>query len=258
MRSKTRKKKKKVNRRGEKLITFFKRGSLLLLAVVFVAIAVLGVKWSSQKFNIKEIVIAGNYHLDEADVVSSAGINMGAPLFKVEFNDLDQRLRENAWIKRVGLRKQYPGTLIINIEEAVPKALLSRKDRLYLIDSEGEILERIEGETTPFLPVIKGINPENKKGMTEALKLVEALTANNSLANRESIEIGLEAYGLTMNIDGEFIKVGYGNYSKKFARWIELEPEIRKKGVAIRYVDLRFKDSVIVKPLKETKGKRSS
>ncbi len=237
---------------------FFKRGTLLLLAVVFVATAALGVKWVSKKFYVKEILVAGNYHLDEADVVSSAGITLGAPLFKVEFKDLDQRLRENAWIKKVALRKQYPGTLLINIEEAVPKALLGIKDRLYLIDAEGEMLERIEGETTPFLPVIKGINLKNKKGMTEALKLIESLTANNSLANRESIEIGLESYGLTMNIDGEFIKVGYGNYSKKFDRWIELEPEIRKKGVAIRYVDLRFKDSVIVKPLKETKGKRSS
>ncbi len=258
MRSKTKKKKKRVNRKGEKLITFFKRGTMVLLAVVFVALAVLSVKWVSPKFYVKEIVVAGNYHLDEADVISSAGINMGAPLFKVEFSDLDQRLRENAWIKKVALRKQYPGTIMINIEEAVPKALLSRKDRLYLIDAEGELLERIEGETTPFLPVIKGINPKNKKGMTEALKLIEVLATKNSLVNRESIEIGQESYGLTMHIDGEFIKVGYGNYSKKFDRWIELEPEIRKKGVAVKYVDLRFKDSVIVKPIKETKGKRSS
>jgi cell division septal protein FtsQ len=51
--------------------------------------------------------------------------------------------------------------------------------------------------------------------------------------------------------------VGYGNYSKKFDRWIELEPELRKKEMSILYVDLRFKDSVIVKP-RETGAKRKS
>ncbi len=135
----------------------------------------------------------------------------------------------------------------------MPKALLSVKKQLYLIDEDGKILEWIKGEGTLFLPVIKDISLENKKGISEALKLVEVLSGKNIFADRESVEIGLESYGLTMNIDGEFIKVGYGKYSEKFDRWVELEPEIRKIGVPIKYVDLRFKDSVIVKPLKTIK-----
>jgi cell division septal protein FtsQ len=147
---------------------------------------------------------------------------------------------------------------VIKIEEAEPKALLSIKKRLYLIDGDGSILERIEGETVPFIPVIKNINTKNRKGMSEALKLVAVLTRENDFIDSESIEIGLESYGLTVKIDGEFMKVGYGRYSEKFERWLELEPEIRKRGVPIKYVDLRFKDSVIIKPMRETKGEKSS
>jgi cell division septal protein FtsQ len=153
------------------------------------------------------------------------------------------------------LKKQLPGTLLINIEEAVPKALLRIKRKLYLIDSEGRILERIKGDSMLFLPVIKDIRPKNEKGISEALKLVDVLMKRDIFADRESVEIGLETYGLTMKIDGEFIKVGYGNYSEKYDMWLELEPEIRKKSVPIKYVDLRFKDSVIVKPLKRAKKK---
>ena len=258
MRSKNKKKKKSAYRRGEKLTNFFKRGTLVLVIIVFAALAVLGIKELTHKFYVREILVTGNYHLDEKDIISSANISIGRPLSNIIFEEVDERLREHAWIKKVALRKQYPGSLLIDIEEAVPKALLSIRKRMYLLDEDGEILERIEGETTPFLPVIKGINPKNKKGISEALKLVRALNKKNTLINRESIEIGLEPYGLTMNIDGEFIKVGYGNYSKKFDRWIELEPEIRKRDMPIKYVDLRFKDSVIVKPLKPKKRKRSS
>ena len=97
-----------------------------------------------------------------------------------------------------------------------------------------------------------------RENMTEALKLVDSLHKKNVFADSDYIEIGVESYGLTMHVDGDFIKVGYGNYSDKFERWKELEPEIRRRGVPIKYVDLRFKDSVIVKPEKKRKKGKTS
>jgi cell division septal protein FtsQ len=252
------KKRKSAYRRGEKLAVFFKRGTVIMLVIVFAAAAVLGVKLLVRQLSIKEIIVSGNYHLDRDDIVGSIKIKKGDQLLNVQFEDVDGKLGKNPWIKEVSLKKQLPGTLLIDIEEAVPMALLRIKRKLYLIDREGGILERIKGDSMLFLPVIKGISPKNEKGISEALKLVDVLMKRNIFADRESVEIGLETYGLTMNIDGEFIKVGYGEYSKKYEMWVELEPEIRKKSVPIKYVDLRFKDSVIVKPLKRAKKKTSS
>jgi cell division protein FtsQ len=256
MRSKSKKNKRKKSayRRGEKLVIFFRRGTLVLVVIALFSAAVLGVKWLSRKFYVSEVVVSGNYYLDEEDIVTDLKLRTGEPLLTLDLETMNEKLTQNAWIKNVSLRKQFPRTLMIAIEESVPKALLSMKKRFYLLDSDGEILERLEGESTPFLPVIKGINPRNKKGMSEAIKLIDVISRKNSLANRESIVIGMESYGLTMKIDGEMIKVGYGAYSEKFDRWVELEPEIRKRGVPIKYVDLRFKDSVIVKPEKRKRG----
>lgn len=254
MRSKN-KKRKSAFRRGEKLAVFFKRGTVIMLVIVFAAAAVLGVKLLVRQFSIKEIIVSGNYHLDRDDIIGSINIKNGDQLLNVQFEDVYDKLGKNPWIKEVSLKKQLPGTLLIDIEEAVPKALLRIKRKLYLIDREGRILERIKGDSMLFLPVIKDIRPKNEKGISEALKLVDVLMKRDIFADRESVEIGLETYGLTMKIDGEFIKVGYGNYSEKYDMWLELEPEIRKKSVPIKYVDLRFKDSVIVKPLKRAKKK---
>jgi len=261
MRSKTRKPKKKKSRaayrRGEKAAIFFKRGTIVLLAVVIVAASVLGVQALTYQFRINDIQVTGNYQLEMQDVISSSKIEKGEPLLKISLREIEDRLEQNAWIKSVSLKKQLPGTLLIKIKEAEPMALLSLKKRLYLMDGDGELLERLKGDGVPFLPVIKNINPKNKEDMKEALKLVSTLNDKNIIANRESIEIGVETYGLKMNMDGELIKVGYGDYSAKIDRWMELEPEIRKRGLPIKYVDLRFKDSVIVKPLNKVKGKSS-
>jgi hypothetical protein len=106
--------------------------------------------------------------------------------------------------------------------------------------------------------VIKNIEPKKKKELIEALKLIDALSAKNMLSNRDNVEIGLESYGLRLNLDSELIKVGFGRYAEKFERWLELEPEIRRRGVPLMYVDLRFKDSVIIKPLKKDEEGRTS
>jgi cell division protein FtsQ len=252
------KKRKAAYRRGEKMALFFKRGTVVLMAVVICAAVVLGLKTLARQFGVKEIMVSGNYHLDADDIMKTMKIHKGESLLKLHFENIEADLKKNQWIKKVAFRKQYPGTLVVKIAEAEPRALLSMKKRFYLIDEDGAILERIEEGTIPFLPLIKDIDPKNKKGMKEALKLVAALSGNDEFIDRESIEIGLESYGLAVHIDGEFIKVGYGKYEDKFERWIELEPEIRKRGVPIKYVDLRFKDSVIVKPLKERKGEKTS
>ena len=257
MRSKN-KKRKSAYRRGEKIALFFKRGTIVSLVIVICALAILGVKLLSREFHVREVLVSGNYHLDQKDVIEAAGITNGDSLFDVPLNQIEERLKKNEWIKTAALRKQYPGTLVIRIDEAVPKALLRDNKKLYLLAEDGNILERIRGDVTPFLPVIKDIKPTNQKGISEAIRLVDSLSKKNILEDRDSIEIGLESYGLTMNIDGEFIKVGYGNYSEKLKRWVELEPEIRKKGVPIKYVDLRFKDSVIVKPRKPGSGRSHS
>jgi cell division protein FtsQ len=255
---KTKKVRKPAYRRGEKISIYLKRGTIVLLAVVTIAAFVLGAKLLARQFNVKEIIISGNYRLDEDEIVKSMNIKKGKPLLDIRSADINERLRENPWIKKVALKKQFPGTILIKVEEAAPMALLSIKRKLYILDGDGNILERIKGESIPFLPVIKDISPKNKKDISEALKLIATLSEKNFLSSRESIEIGTETYGLFVNMDGEFMKVGYGDYSEKFDRWIELEPEIRKRGVLIKYIDLRFKDSVIVKPIKNKKKGKSS
>ena len=252
------KKTKSACRRGDKIALILKMGTIILLMVSIAAGAVLCIKMLELQFNVKEIVVSGNYHLDRDDILAAMKIHKGESLMDVPFEELGDNLKKNPWITDVALRKEYPNTLIVKIDEAIPKALLRMRKQLFLVDERGRILESIKEETTPFLPVIKDISPQNSKAMGEAMKLVEALSRKSSFSEWESVEIGLESYGLTAYIDGELIKVGYGRYSEKFDRWIELEPELRKRRVPIKYVDLRFKDSVIVKPMREDKGEASS
>jgi len=247
LRSKNNKRKPAVRREG-KLAFYIRRVTIFSLAGLLAASAVAGAYFLMQAFYVRDIRISGNTHLNRRDIEDMLHIRR-EPLLNLHMKELEEKLKHNAWVRKASLRWQLPGTLFIKIEEAVPRALLSFGNKMFLVNDDGNIMDELQGTVTPFLPVIKGIDPRYKRNMSEAMKLVAALAEKNIIADRQFLEIGIDSYGLNVNIDGEFIKVGYGQYSEKFEKWMELEPELKKRGIPIQYVDLRFKESVIVKPL---------
>ena len=223
---------------------------MVLCLLITGLLVVLGVRASESLFPLRNIVIYGNHHLSKEEIRKGIGVDSRGGLLGVSLREIDQRLRAMPWIKEVSIRKQFPDTLMIRVEEAVPVAILKYKDRLFLMDRDTKILEEIKSDREVFLPVISGMDPATKKKeISESLRLIDALRKEGMLSDRESVEIRSMPYGLEMDLDGETIRVGYGRYREKLRRWRELEAEIRKRGIAIEYVDLRFEGQVIVKPL---------
>ncbi|MBI5674291.1 MAG: FtsQ-type POTRA domain-containing protein [Nitrospirae bacterium] len=237
------------HKRSSKILLFLKGAALILSLIIFILGIAFAVNLSAHNLNVNDIEVSGNYHLSKEDVIRNLNINRGTNLLTLELNVVEARLRSNPWIKDVSLRKQMPDTLMIKIKEAAPKALLYQNSSTFLVEEEGNMLEEVMNEGTAFLPVIRSDSAEkNKKEIKEAIQLIDALDKKGILSSRESVEIRLNSYGPDMVVDGAVIKVGYGNYMEKLARWEELEPEVSKLGPT-SYIDLRFRDRVIVKPL---------
>ena len=245
-------------RRGEKILIFVKRGIIILSIAVLIVIVVVGAKLSARPFLIRNVLVSGNHNVEEYEI-KKAAVRDSENLLMVSFDELETRIKNIAWVKKVSLRKQFPDTLVVNVEETTPKALLKFNGRLFLVSSDGGLLEEIREKGAYFLPLIVEIDPvKDRGGISEALKLVDALIEKNIVSGRESVEIKIEPYGLALAMDGELLKIGYGEYRDKIVRWKELETEIRKKNINVAYIDLRFKDKVIVKPLNPVEKKQTA
>jgi cell division septal protein FtsQ len=86
------KKKKSAYRRGEKLILFLKRGTIVFFTIAIVASAVYAVRILLQSFYVRNIELYGNYHLDREDIVGSLNIKKGTPMLDLKLNLLDEKL----------------------------------------------------------------------------------------------------------------------------------------------------------------------
>ncbi|MBI4654129.1 MAG: FtsQ-type POTRA domain-containing protein [Nitrospirae bacterium] len=247
---------KSAYRRGEKAMLFLKRVVLVISVLVLSAFIVYAINKLDKLFHLKDIIVTGNKNLEEDEIKDTINIGNNKGLLRISLKDVDRRLKALPWIRNVYLKKQFPDTLMVRVEEAAPAAILNLDNNFFLIDAEVNILEEIKEGKTPFLPVISEIDPKtNRADVIEALKLIEELSKNGILSSKEFVEITLKPYGLSMNMDGELFKVGHGRYQEKFQKWMDIEPEVRKRGITIEYIDLRFAGRVIVKPLKIKKSK---
>lgn len=208
---------------------------------------------SSRLFPVKEIVFYGNKHLSETELRSLTGIDEKEGLIKLSAAGISKDLSKSPWIRGVSIRKDFPDRVLIKIHEASPFALLELKGRTFFIDDAGRMLEEIKGSTVPFLPIISADPFNRHDDFSEALNLARVVKDKKIATERNRVEILADKgpENLSMVIDNVVIKVGQGDYEQKIRRLFDLEDEIRRRAVTVDYVDLRFANRIVVKPIRE-------
>jgi cell division protein FtsQ len=240
-----------LKRRKEK-----KRLKFIITLTAFFLFAIFGVYFFIANYSLaKEIVFIGNHHIKNDELMSLIKIKRGDKLFSVSGKELYTRLSASPWVKDATVRKELSGRMLINITEAVPVAILNISDRHYLIDKDGNILEPVKEGTVLFLTVIKDIDPDkNKDTYAEAVKFVNILHAKRVMASEGILEItGHRPEDITLKIDNILIKIGAGDFDKKLERLQFVKNEIEARNMLVEYIDLRFANKIVVKPLPDIK-----
>lgn len=209
---------------------------------------------------VKDIAFVGTHHLKNDELNSLIKIKKGDELFGVSGRELYKRLKSSPWIRDAVIKKELSGRVLINVTEAVPVAILSIADRPYLIDREGDILEPMKEGTVLFLPVIKDIDyKNNREAYLEAVRFVDVLHNKRVVSYDGTIEItGQRPEDITLKLDNISIKIGAGDFDKKLERLEFVRDEIEKRNMSVEYIDLRFANKIIVKPVGGIEGEQDS
>lgn len=117
-------------------------------------------------FNVSGYQIVGLTHLSRAPVdevvtneLRRAADEAGtakAPQALVDAGAIRQQLLRFGWVKDARVLRRLPDTLVIDIVERKPAALWQNQGQLALIDSEGVVLDRVQVDRMPDLPLLMG------------------------------------------------------------------------------------------------------
>lgn len=246
-------KKKQSTKQREPLRDRFKAGRFMIyISTLSVIIATSA--WlltGSDLFIVKRFIIEGNKNLTKEEVVSIAGIT-NRNLFTLNKKIVAGRLRDSSWIKKAFVRKIYPDTLMLKIEEAVPIALYDAKGTTYVVDEAGELIDIVEKDRSD-LPFIK-LSTTDKDAYHEAVKL-SLVILKDGISGSAKVEInGHTVEDLSIMLNGVKVIIGSGEYETKLQKYLLLKDDIESRKYAIEYIDVRFQKRLIVKIQKKSQG----
>ena len=227
----------------------FRKSVAFIVIITAVASALIFVYGEvKQKLSLSHFVVLGNTHLSDEEVISLMKIKQGQSLVDIDPEMVEKQLLRSAWIRKVMIRKELPHTLIVRVKEASPVAILKKKKKLFLVDREGRILERLE-QSPSFLPVVE-LKDEDSFLYKQVLILAQTIRRFDYFNDREIRIIARRPEDISLRVDGLLIKVGKGRYREKLEHLVSLKDRIETNRIPIEYIDLRFKKRVIVRPSK--------
>ena len=132
------------------------RSALILLAAALTAglaaNATPGFLQRLDYFRVRRVEIAGLQYLAPGKVIAALGLETNATVFD-DLAGAGRRLAALPGVISAEVERRLPGTLEIEVVEAVPVALAPRSGGLALLDSSGNVLPFDPAVSAPDLPV---------------------------------------------------------------------------------------------------------
>jgi cell division protein FtsQ len=113
---------------------------------------------TSARFAIDSVEVRGARRLDADSVRALVPARTGDNVFAVDTTAVEARLIDDPWIAKARVRRELPRTLVVEVTEEAPSALLEL-DGLYLIGADGRPFKRalVERGEGAGLPVVTGV-----------------------------------------------------------------------------------------------------
>ncbi len=134
-----------------------KGGLFLLICGILIAVIIY-----TPLFTVQRIVVHGNQYLQDNDIVEIGRVYKGQPLFQLETDQVTANLMKDLRIESAVVRRQFPDTLDITIEERRPLATVESNYGYADLGREGKIVASYKNLRQAPLPLVTGVVIQDK------------------------------------------------------------------------------------------------
>ncbi len=217
---------------------------------------------SSPHFNVNQVNWVGQQRLSNADLTSWVGPIVGGNIFQLDLNAVSVKLAEHPWVQTASARRIFPQGIHIELKERVPFARI-QLDEVYIMDNYG-ILLGPEEKNFNDLPLITGIQKKNLQlgqnaANEEIIRGLKSMYYFNRLpifkknpidtvriSNRSRITFVTQNRGMEVHMRP-------GTAEESFKNLMLVLETIGENEKDLSYIDLSFKDKIVVKHHKKVK-----
>ncbi|MDR1333715.1 MAG: FtsQ-type POTRA domain-containing protein [Holosporaceae bacterium] len=199
-------------------------------------------KNKNPEFCIKRIEFDGNDRVPDTLLLKTSKLSYKSNIFACSIQDVKDRLEGIGWVKSVTVQRKLPDTIYVRIAERIPIAILQSKYHLYLIDSDGKILENDGIGNFGNLPIVVGEGAEK-----EADQLLQYLGKFPKIRKQLvfAVRIGKRRWNIKVN-RGITVKLPENGVMHALGILEEISDGNGFFNDDIEAIDLRMLDRVIV------------
>ena len=205
-------------------------------------------------FNIGEIVVQGNSKISSETIISLAGLNIDENIFKYRTSNVEEQIKQEAYIDTVDVKRKLPNTVEITVSERKATYKLGYGNAYAYINNQGYILEvtsvkgmipLITGYTTSQEDIKAGnrLCTEDLERLEDVLEIMEAASSVDNKLRRSIKRIDISDknnYVLDLSTEKKTVNLGdVSNLSTKML-WINefIKREDGVEGTIMLNVDL--------------------
>lgn len=201
----------------------------------------------SDFFRMKQIKVVGNQMLPADNVVVASGLTIGGNLFECDLASATKRLEQHPMIDRALLIREPPETLVISMVERRPVALVSTPKGLLGLDAEGNAFPL--PSVSLDMPVVTGARPDSTGALAPLATFLNVLKTATPDFWREVSEVrvdGRNSATVYLVGDGLPLRMKFENPEQQVRNFRAYTSAAPGAIGDLAYVDLRFKDQVVV------------
>jgi cell division protein FtsQ len=201
---------------------------------------------TTDRLAVRNVRVLGNTRVTTAQVSKLGGQMVGSNLLAIDVPGLERALSAHPWVKSVVVRRRLPDSIVIQLTEHQPVAMVSVSD-LYLVDAEGEPFKRAQSNEAMDLPLITGIERDALVSRRDETRLVirRALAALDAYARSpvsrgDAVsEVNVSDSGLTLvTTSGQEVVLGDADLEPALARLARVRRELSAKQLTAEVIHL--------------------
>ncbi len=235
-----------------------RKAGLLALAAALLVLPGAVVHWAlnSPRFAVGSIEVKGAWRLTADRIRTAAGIRPGVNLWRIDPTAAVAQLEAMPEIRWAEIVRELPNRVAIVVEERRPFTLV-HGERLHWLDEEGRVIGDATEAVPPPAPVVSGLTEEELASMRTApapraraaIALIRALLRSGSTLATEISEIDMSRRDgpVLYTVDGIEVRLGTEDWEERLARLEGVLMQVAARTDAIRAIDLRFRDQVVLR-----------
>lgn len=193
-------------------------------------------------FAVDQVRVVGHRETSEIDVLDKLGLDGWTSLIGFDAVQARADISQLPWVREASVRKVYPDTLEIRIEERQPFAVWQHGSELTIISEKGDAIAPFRGGRHAMLPLVVG--PDAPNGAADFIALVRDFP---QIASRVKGYVAVANRRWDLRLDnGVTIKLPEEGAEVALADLVRMEKENSVLGRDIVSVDLRIADRVVV------------